>query len=573
MIKKYSSAFARSEMVEKSNIKFDVVDHKFRGQKFYGHEGGFPLMYNSENKTLILDPSDNHQIILGATGSKKTRAIIMPTIKVLAYAGESMIIHDTKGELYARHSRELATLGYNIVTLSFRDPSVGNAWNPLAIPYIYYSQGDIDKANEFSNDVARSICMAKESNGDPYWQTAAADTLFGLLLLLMEYVKECNLPAAEVNIANLIKLKRELFNNKKSREPKNTDIWKWASENELIYAALSGTVLTANDTRAGVVSTLDSALRTFIINQTLTSMLSNNDVDIASIGAEKTAVFLITPDEKTSMLGIVSLFVQQSYQYLIYKAIERGGQIDIRINYILDEFSSLPVIGSTGDFVSMISAARSRNIRFLIACQSFGALKKRYGDEKDAIVANCTNMVFLFSRELELLKYLSELCGSKADGKPNITISELQQLDKESNQALLFNGRLKPALVNFLDIDKFDKIKSPVLLSKAQRDKVGNIDFSQLPDFAKKIIEKALNASRTPNPFESRKIEAVTEPTLENAISDGNSSTNESNEDDSLNLEQLMKELDKKIADLEYQEKLSQRIQERAKEIDSIKEG
>lgn len=572
MIKKDSSAFAKPEMVKKSNIKFDIVDCKFRGKSFYGYKGGFPLMYDSENKTLVLDPSDNHQIIFGATGSKKTRSVIMPTIKVLGYAGESMIIHDTKGELYARHSRELSDLGYNIVTLSFRNPSVGNAWNPLAIPYVYYLQGDMDKANEFSNDVARSICLAKESNGDPYWQTAATDTLFGLLLLLMEYIKESNMPATEVNIANLIKLKRELFNNKKSQSPKNTDIWKWASENELIYAALSGTVLTANDTRAGVISTLDAALRTFIINQTLTSMLSNNDVDIASIGNEKTAVFLITPDEKTSMLGIVSLFVQQSYQYLIYKAIERGGQIDVRINYILDEFSSLPVIGSTGDFVSMISAARSRNIRFLIACQSLGALKKRYGDEKDAIVANCTNMVFLFSRELELLKYLSELCGSKSDGKPNITISELQQLDKDSNQALIFNGRLKPALVNFLDIDKFDKNKEPILLVKTQRQSVGNIDFSQLPNFAKKIIERAENATRLPNPFESPKIESAPNSNSEkiniNDLLDGKNDDN-----DSLNLEQLIKELDQKIEDLEKREALSKQIQDRAKEIDSKKEG
>lgn len=573
MIKKEGSAFERPEAIEKRNIKFDIVDHRFRGKDFYGLKGGYALMYNNESKALVLDPTDNHQLVLGATGSKKTRSVIMPTIKALSYAGESMIIHDTKGELYATHSRELSVLGYDIVTLSFRDPSVGDAWNPLAIPYAYYLQGDIDKANEFSNDVARSICLAKESNNDPYWQTAATDTLFGLLLLLMEYAKESNIPASEVNIANLIKLKRELFNNKKTRDPKNTDIWKWASESELIYAALSGTVLTANDTRAGVISTLDSALRTFIINQTVTSMLSNNSIDIASIGRKKTAVFLITPDEKTSMLGIVSLFVQQSYQYLIYKAIESGGKVGIRINYILDEFSSLPVIGGTGDFVSMISAARSRNIRFLIACQSFGALKKRYGDEKDAIVANCTNMVFLFSRELELLKYLSELCGSKIDGKPNITISELQQLDKDANQALVFNGRLKPALVSLLDIEKFGKIEDPVPFKKATRNKVGNIDFSQLPDSAKEIIEKVSNETKIPNPFSwSNTANETTDIPIDKKKPEQKPLAKENSDGDILGVDQLIKELDKQIADLEKDE-LKTKIQERAKEIDAQKEG
>lgn len=571
MIKKESSAFSKPESIKKSSSKFDIIERRFRGEKFFGHVGGYPIMYDNETQSLILDPSDNHQLVLGATGSKKTRAIIMPAIKVLAYAGESMIIHDTKGELFSEHSQELADLGYNVVTLSLRDPSVGNAWNPLKIPYMYYQQGDMDKACEFANDIARSICIANmenSNNNDPYWTTAAADTFFGLTLLLMEYVSEGNYPATEVNLANLIKLKRELFNNKNTNDPKRTDIWKWASQKELVYASLSGTVLTASDTRAGVISVLDAALRSFVINETLTTMLSNNNIDIALTGEEKTAIFLITPDEKTSMHGIVTLFVQQSYQYLIYKAIECGGKLNVRVNYILDEFTSLPEIGDSGNFVAMISAARSRNIRYLIACQSFGALKKRYGDEKDAIVANCTNLVFFFSREIELLQYLSDLCGKKNDGKPNITISELQQLDKNSNQALVFTGRMKPMIANFIDIDdkKMGKSKGALPLLRADREKAGNIDFSELPESAKKIVDK-LNQPTT-NPFSS--------PVFDFNQSESKKTPNESKDGkskDDLDIDALIKKIDEKIEDFEQQEELSKRITERAKEIDSKKEG
>ena len=59
----------------------------------------------------------------------------MPAIKLLGHAGESMIINDAKGELYNRLAAELQELGYNIVVINLRDPSKGNCWNPLFLPY------------------------------------------------------------------------------------------------------------------------------------------------------------------------------------------------------------------------------------------------------------------------------------------------------------------------------------------------------------------------------------------------------------------------------------------------------
>ena len=118
---------------------------------------------------------------------------------------------------------------------------------------------------------------------------------------------------------------------------------------------------------------------------------------------------------------------------------QQGGRLPNRINYVLDEFSSLPAIGS--DFPSMISAARSRNIRFSIVCQSKNQLIRRYKEEAATITANCTNWVFFASRELDLLRELSELCGQKKDHTPNVSVYDLQQLSKEKNQALLFTGR------------------------------------------------------------------------------------------------------------------------------------
>lgn len=173
---------------------------------------------------------------------------------------------------------------------------------------------------------------------------------------------------------------------------------------------------------------------------------------------QPTAIFLIVPDEKTGFHGLVSLFVKQSYEYLVYKAqktMGNGESIKCRVNYILDEFSSLPTIN---DFPAMITAARSRNIRFNLFLQSKHQLKLRYKEEADTIMANCENWIFLTSREIDFLHEISELCGDvgSSQNKPLLSTSELQRLDKKSGEALVLHGRCKPFISKLADIDEFN---------------------------------------------------------------------------------------------------------------------
>lgn len=460
MINVNSPDFERPQVIFQSHSYFAIDSHRFGGKpSFDGHYGGLPLLYDRDKRALALDPSDNHTIVYGATGSKKTRAFVMPAIKILGHAGESMIINDSKGELFSRTAGELKKAGYNIVTINFRDPAVGNSWNPLQIPYRYYLAGDMDKAAEFANDIASTLTLAEVSAKDPFWDYASSDVCFGLILLLMKYCKEHDMPAGAVNIANLMALRRKLY--AKGTSAKNSSMWKWASQDELVAASLSGSIMAPNDTMNSILSVFDQKMRSFTIQPTLLDMLANNNIEIDKFGETKTVVYLITPDEKTSYHRLVSLFISQSYQYLIYTAMQQGGRVPNRINYILDEFSSLPAIGS--DFPSMIAAARSRNIRFTIVCQSKNQLIRRYHEEASTITANCMNWVFFSSRELDLLRELSELCGQKKDHTPNVSAYDLQRLSKEKNEALVITGRMKPAFVNFLDIDHFPERKYEVI--------------------------------------------------------------------------------------------------------------
>lgn len=421
-------------------------------------EGGVPVASALSN-IVSIDHTDSHTMVFGSTGSKKTRLIVMPTIKILGIAGESMVINDTKGELYHRLEAELSTLGYQIIVLDLRDPKRGNCWNPLAIPYAMYLQGDIDKATELVNDIATNLMVSKASSGqslDPYWDYSAADCFFGLSLLLFKFCKEHNVPETEVNISNLLSLRRKLFTGSSFRKEYDEDLWKYAQEDDVIAASLSGTITALERTKASILSIFDQNMRTFVIQPTLLEMLSKTDFEMKSIAEKKTALFLITPDEKSSYHRLVSLFVKQSYEYLINIAMKNlAGKVHIRLNYILDEFGALPPIT---DMNSMVAAARSRDIRFLLVTQSKHQLIEHYGDSAQTIISNCSNWIFLTSREIDLLQEISQLCGESERKMPNLSVFDLQHFNKDKGEALLLSGRFKPCKVYLPDIDEYYRV-------------------------------------------------------------------------------------------------------------------
>lgn len=474
--------FENLEKIKRDYQWFDLNTHKYgplkKGQKYCG---GVPLLYDAESQRIYVDSTDTHSLVFGATGSLKTRSIVMPTIKMLSYAGESMIINDAKGELYDRLANDLVKQGYEIVVINLREPITGNCWNPLYLPYQFYLNGDIDRACEFINDIANNLTVEESSNQDPFWNNSAADLIFGLVLLLFKYCKEHNEDISAVNISNILALRRKLFENTQNRlkGPKDTAIWQYASSDELIAASLSGTVFSPSDTMNSILSVFDNIMRIFSQQPTLTQMLANNDFDIADIGRKRMALFIVIQDEKTNYHKLCSLFIKQSYEYLIFTAMSSGRKkLENRVFYCLDEFSALP---SVADFPAMITAARSRDIRFLLVVQSQSSLKRRYKEEAETIVSNCSNWIFFTSRELSLLRELSELCGmQKNNHTPNISTYELQHFSKEKREALLLCGRYRPAKVTMIDIDNpllsgksYDILRIPV----TERQKRTILDF------------------------------------------------------------------------------------------------
>lgn len=464
-------------------------------QNWEKEKAGIPLAWDPKGKTVAIDHTDSHTLVIGPTGSKKSRLIAMPTVRILGAGRESMIISDPKAEIYNRTAGYLESIGYRVSVINLRSPLYGQKWNPLYIPYSFFRLGEIDKAYEFVNDISENLFHANPSNKDPFWDNSAGSLFFGLTLLLFKYCKDFGRSAADIHIGNVIKLRNDLLSS--GNGGINRRLWDYAKQDPIIRSALIGTVETAKDTRGGILSTFDQAVRVFTMQPNLLDMLSSNDIDFDSIGRKPTAIYLIVPDEKTGYHGLVSLFIKQSYEYMIFRAQENDrdafnvGRLALRVNYLLDEFSSLPTVS---DFPAMITAARSRNIRFILIIQSKHQLTQRYHEEAETIQTNCNNWVFLTSRELQFLEEISALCGKTTDDnpKPILSVSALQRLDKEKGEALFISGRLKPRITYLPDIDIYDSgnYKKRDVRPRKMRS-LSEIDFEiPLSDEEKRLHEK-----------------------------------------------------------------------------------
>lgn len=415
---------------------------------------GFPMDYDRNSNCVYMDGSDGHCLLIGATGSKKSRLVVMPTVRLLAASGEAMIVCDPKGEVYRRTANYLEKHDYNIRAIDLRDPEKGDGWNILSVPYSLYLDGDIDKACEFINDI--TVNLIPITSNDPFWDYSARDMLFGLTLLLFKICKEKQQPADLVNMRSLLKLRSELFSSTNSMRISSSPLWRYAKEDELIRARLQGTVVCPSDTMSCIISVFDQHMTSFSLQPKMVSLLSHSTFDLHDIGFGKTAVFLIMPDEKTIYHQIVAIFIKQMYELMIDNAYKKTQEyrFPTRINFLLDEFTSLPKMT---DMPQMITASRSRNIRFMLVIQSKHQLKQRYAEEAETIMSNCSNWLFLTSRETELLREISELSGvTGSNREPLISVSRLQHLDKEAGECLVFSGRKYPYFSYLPDIEEYD---------------------------------------------------------------------------------------------------------------------
>ena len=433
-----STRFMTQEEFAKQFVELDMNEETYP-------VGGIPMLV--KDKKIYIDAEDSHTIVYGATGSKKTRMFVMPSIGIFARAGESFVVTDTKGELYERTIGDVLDHGYKSCCLNLRNFKAGVTWNPFALPYRYYHSGKKTKAMEFAIEMAKMI-IGEDTSGDVFWPTTAVDVLSGFILLLFEKAdeQECHLKAL-----------LELWNSYISNREKMIKRIKEEFKDSVIYQKIASLDNSSERTVGSIEAFVVMGMNKLCINEEFVEFLSQEGVDIQQLAEEKNAIYLIIPDENTTYHFIVSLFLEQLYEVLLDKAQKEISQkLPIRMNFLIDEFANIPKIQNMD---AMITAARSRNIRFHLIVQGMKQLQQKYEDGAETISGNCNNWIYLYSKEYELLQEISRLCGEVVYDNnvrmPLFSEFDLQHLNKAEGEALVLAGRNYPCIANLADIDEY----------------------------------------------------------------------------------------------------------------------
>ena len=311
-------------------------------------------------------------------------------------------------------------------------------------------------------------------------------------------------------------------------------------------------------------------------------MLANNDFDMRDIGRKKTAVFIVIQDEKTTYHTLVTIFLKQCYETLISVAQECGGKLPHRTNFILDEFANMPPLK---DVTTMVTAARSRNIRFTFIIQNFSQLYEVYGKENgETIKGNCGNIVYLISTELSALEEISKMCGEvkskekeKTTSTPLVTVSDLQRMEQWHTiilriRTMPFKTKLTPNYQmdwghNFPKADYPHRQEIPVqtfdlktYVEKRREEKINNLlgntgAAGTTPAIPNPLANPPVppvpfGAGTATNPFSAKPLPPM-DSTPKPAKPAGGG----------INVEDLVKRIDAKIAELEEEEKKEKEAQ------------
>ncbi len=388
---------------------------------------------NSDKEKIWINTDDVHTLIIGATRSGKSRKIILPSIWEIAKCGESMILGDPKGELYISSKEYLEKMGYKVIVLNFREPAKGNQWNMLEMVNRAVDEGDVPKATEMAWDIANAISHQKPStSSEPIWENGEESTIAALILLTVlnsEFRFQKHMTTAYYLLAEYgqpldddsVPL-MDYIRNLPVRHPAKS--------------AFATASIAPYKTRASFFTQALADLRLFS-DPNISDMTSFQDHEFESIGIDKTAVFLIIPDEKSTRNVLATLYINQVYQALVELANKRGGRIPRRVNFILDEFGNLPPIP---DFDKKITVAGGRGMRFTIAVQDVAQLKKLYDKNSQTITGNCHNWIYIKTADVETAKLISEKTGKYTVETDN-TSSSVQSKGHSRSYGVSLTGR------------------------------------------------------------------------------------------------------------------------------------
>ena len=373
------------------------------------------------NETLALvDSGDVQCMMIGAAGVGKTAFWLYPNIEYACATGMSFMTTDTKGDIMRNYgSIAEKYYGYKISVIDLRNPmrSHGNNLLHLVNKYmdLYAGTNEVQykaKAEKYAKIISKTIILSGMEGGNfgqnAYFYDAAEGLLTASILLVSEFCKP-----AERHIVSVFKIIQELLAPGKGRNRNQFQqlMEKLPADHKAKWFA-GASLNTAEQSMASVMSTELSRLNAFLDSELETILCNDTEIDAERFCKEKSAIFIIMPEEDSSKYFMVSLLIQQLYREILAVADENGGKLKNRVVFYCDEFGTLPKIESAE---MMFSASRSRRVSIVPTIQSFAQLQKNYGKEGAEIIIDNTQLTVFggFAPNSESAQTLSKTLGSK----------------------------------------------------------------------------------------------------------------------------------------------------------------
>lgn len=406
----------------------------------------------------LVDTGDVHTLMIGAAGTGKTAFFLYPNLEFACASGMSFLSTDTKGDV-ARNYGNIAKncYGYNVSVLDLRNPTRSDENNILHLVNKYMDEYLADKSNlsakakaeKYAKITAKTIINIGGGDSSNYGQNAffydAAEGLLASVILLLAEFGEKN----ERHIVSVFKLIQDLISKPEGKGKKMyfTKLMENLPSDHKAKWLAGAALNSADQAMMSVMSTALSRLNSFLDSEMEQLLCFGTAIDAEKFCAEKSAIFIILPEEDNSKYFMVSLLIQQLYREILVIADENGGTLKNRVMFFCDEFGTFPKIEGAE---AMFSAGRSRKISIVAIIQSFAQLEQNYGKQGMEIITDNTQLTIFGgfapnSQSAEVLsKALGEqtvLSGSVSNGKektqslqmigrPLLTVDELKSMPK-----------------------------------------------------------------------------------------------------------------------------------------------
>ncbi|WP_352396845.1 VirD4-like conjugal transfer protein, CD1115 family [Aminobacterium colombiense] len=354
-------------------------------------------------------------LVVGGSGSGKTRFYVKPNLMQMH---SSYVVTDPKGTIIIECGKMLEKNGYDIKVLNTINFKKSMKYNPFA-----YLKSEKDILKLVQTIIANTKGEGEKA-GEDFW--VKAEKLYYTALIGYIFYEA---PKEEKNFATLLDMidaseVREDDESYKNPIDHLFDALERKDPTHFAVKQYKKYKLAAGKTAKSILISCGARLAPFDIKE-LRDLMSEDELQLDTIGDKKTALFVIISDTDDTFNFVVSIMYSQLFNLLCDKADDvYGGRLPVHVRFLLDEFAN---IGLIPKFEKLIATIRSREISASIILQAQSQLKVIYKDHADTIIGNCDSTLFLGGKEKTTLKELSETLGKE-------TIDLYNTSENRSNQ-------------------------------------------------------------------------------------------------------------------------------------------